>query len=168
MKIDLKNPTLYYIAAPILAGIWAVMAGFVFYPGSLEAWDRGQSDADLVKKQIEQLIALQPQLLTYAAKGGEKPEQFDYTKTINDFAKLFSISETNYNLTVRGKTKRAGRQTQSATITIKSIDIEKLAQFLSALLLRWPDLKCEVLSIEKVKNTKNSWKSNLSLTYYYE
>ena len=168
MKIDLKNPTVYYIAVPILAGIWAVMAGFVFYPRSLEAWDKGRSDADLVKKQIEQLVSLQPQRLIFAAKDGEKPEEFDYTKTINDFAKVFSISDTNYNVTVRGKAKRSGRQTQSATIAIKSIDTEKLAQFLSALLLRWPDLKCEVLSIEKIKNTKNNWKSNLSLTYYYE
>ncbi|MHC4834753.1 MAG: hypothetical protein ACYTCN_02205 [Planctomycetota bacterium] len=168
MKIDLKNPTVYYIAVPILAGIWAVMAGFVFYPRSLEAWDQGRSDAALVKKQIEELVSRQPQRLTFAAEGGEKPEEFDYTKTINDFAKVFSVSDTNYNLVVRGKAKRSGRQTQSATIAIKSIDIEKLAQFLSALLLRWPDLKCEVLSIEKVKNTKNSWKCNLSLTYYYE
>ncbi|MHC5179877.1 MAG: hypothetical protein ACYSOS_05055, partial [Planctomycetota bacterium] len=68
MKIDLKNPTVYYIAVPILAGIWAVMAGFVFYPRSLEAWDKGRSDADLVKKQIEQLISLQPQMLAFAAK----------------------------------------------------------------------------------------------------
>ena len=35
------------------------------------------------------------------------------------------------------------------------------------MLLRWPELKCEVLSFEKVKNTKNNWKVNMSLTYYY-
>jgi len=105
--------------------------------------------------------------LAYKVDEKAKPEEFDFTKTINDFARIFSISDSDYNLIVRGQTKRAGRQTRSATIVIKTIDIEKLAQFLSAMLLRWPELKCEVLSFEKVKNTKNNWKVNMSLTYYY-
>ena len=165
MKIDLKNPNVYYIAVPVIAGLWAVLVGFVFYPGSIEAWEKSQSDFNIVKKQIGDLVVLQPERLAFDEK--TKPEEFDFTKTINDFAGVFSIPDSNYNLTVRGRTKRAGRQTRSATIMIKTIDIEKLAQFLSAMLLRWPELKCEVLSFEKVKNTKNNWKVNMSLTYYY-
>ena len=165
MKIDLKNPNVYYIAVPVLAGLWAILAGFVFYPSSIDAWDRSQSDFKTVEKQIKQLVTLQPKRLDYEVDEKADPEEFDFTKTINEFARVFSISD--YNLTERGRTKRAGRQTRSATIVIKTIDIEKLAQFLSALLLRWPELKCEVLSFEKVKNTKNNWKVNMSLTYYY-
>ena len=167
MKIDLKNPNVYYIAAPILAGLWVILAVFVFFPSSVDTWDRSQTDYKSVEKQIKQLVTLQPKRLEYKVDEKAKPEDFDFTKTINDFARIFSISDSNYNLTVRGQTKRAGRQTRSATIVIKTIDIEKLAQFLSALLLRWPELKCEVLSFEKVKNTKNNWKVNMSLTYYY-
>lgn len=158
---------MYYIAVPILAGLWAILAGFVFYPGSIEAWERSEVDFESVEQQIKQLIALQPKRLEYKADETSEPEEFDFTKTVNDFARIFSISDTNYNLTVRGQTKRAGRQTRSATIVIKSIDTEKIAQFLSALLLRWPELRCEVLNFEKVKNTKNEWKVNMSLTYYY-
>jgi hypothetical protein len=167
MKIDLKNPNVYYIAVPVLAGVWAILAGFVFYPGSVESWDKSQSDFKTVEKMIEQLVTLQPKRLAYKVDEKAKPEEFDFTRTINEFARIFSISDSNYNLTVRGQTKRAGRQTRSATIVIKTIDIQKLAQFLSSMLLRWPDLKCDVLSIEKVKNTKNNWKVNMSLTYYY-
>ena len=167
MKIDYKNPTVYYIAVPVIAGLWAVLAGFVLYPASIEAWEQSRSDFESVEKQIKQLIALQPKRLDYKVDQKAKPEEFDFTKTINDFARVFSISDSNYNLTVRGQTKRAGRETRSATIVIKTIDIEKLAQFLSAMLLRWPELKCEVLSVEKVKKTKNNWKVNMSMTYYY-
>ncbi len=167
MKIDMKNPNVYYAAAPVLAGLWVILAGFVFYPGSIKAWDKSQKDFETVERQIKQLAALQPKRLEYKVDEKAKPEDFDFTKTINEFARVFSISDSNYNLTVRGQTKRAGRQTRSATIVIKTIDIEKLAQFLSAMLLRWPELKCEVLSFEKVKNTKNNWKVNMSLTYYY-
>ena len=167
MKIDYKNPTVYYIAVPVIAGLWAILAGFFFYPASIEAWEKSRSDFESVEKQIKQLVALQPKRLDYKVDQKAKPEEFDFTKTINDFARVFSISDSNYNLTVRGQTKRAGRETRSATIVIKTIDIEKLAQFLSAMLLRWPELKCEVLSIEKVKKTKNNWKVNMSMTYYY-
>ena len=167
MKIDLKNPTVYYIAVPVIAGFWAILAGFVFYPNSIEAWENSQMDYESAEKQIKELVALQPKRLTYKVDEKAKPEEFDFTKTINDFARIFSISDSNYNLTVRGQTKRAGRETRSATIVIKTIDTEKLAQFLSAMLLRWPELKCEVLSFEKVKNTKNNWKVNMSMTYYY-
>ncbi|RKY09999.1 MAG: hypothetical protein DRP56_01855 [Planctomycetota bacterium] len=167
MKIDPKNPNVYYIAAPVLAGLWAILAVFVFFPSSTDAWEKEQSDFESVAKQIKQLATLQPKRLAYKVDEKAKPEDFDFTKTINEFARIFSISDSNYNLTVRGRTKRAGRQTRSATIVIKTIDTEKLAQFLSAMLLRWPELKCEVLSFEKVKNTKNNWKVNISLTYYY-
>lgn len=167
MKVDLKNPNLYYITIPIAAGLWAILAGFVFYPSSIEAWEKGQADFESAEKQIKQLVTLQPKRLDFKVDEKAKPEDFDFTKTINEFARVFSISDSNYNLTVRGQTKRAGRQTRSATIVIKTIEIEKVAQFLSAMLLRWPELKCEVLSIEKVKNTKNNWKVNMSLTYYY-
>ena len=167
MKIDFKNPNVYYIAVPVIAGLWAILAGFVFYPSSIDAWDRSQTDFESVEKQIKQLVTLQPKRLAYKVDEKAEPEDFDFTRTISEFARVFSISDTNYNLAVRGPTKRAGRQTRSATIVIKTIDTEKLAQFLSAMLLRWPELKCEVLSFEKVKNTKNNWKVNMSLTYYY-
>ena len=167
MKIDPKNPNLYYIVVPVLAGLWAILAGFVFYPGSIHAWEKSQTDFESAEKQIKQLVAIQPKRLDYKVDEKAKPEEFDFTKTINDFARVFSISDSNYNLTVRSPAKKAGRQTRSATIVIKTIDVEKLAQFLSAMLLRWPELKCEVLSFEKIKNTKNNWKVNMSMTYYY-
>ena len=167
MKIHHKNPNLYYTTVPVLVGLWAILAGFVFYPGSIKAWEKSQADFESIEKQIKQLMALQPKRLEYKVDEKAEPEDFDFTKTVNDFARVFSISDTNYNLTVRGLTKRAGRQTRSASIVIKKIDTEKIAQFLSALLLRWPELRCEVLNFEKIKNTKNDWKVNMSLTYYY-
>jgi hypothetical protein len=168
MKIEFKDPNIYYITVPILAGLWAVLAGFVFYPNSTKAWNKSREDFEAIGKQVKQLADLQPKRLEFKIDEKAKPEEFDFTKTVNDFARFFSIADSNYNLTDRGRSKRAGKQTCSAAIQINRIDIEKFAQFLSGLLLRWPELKCEQLSIEKVKNTKNNWKVNLSLTYYYE
>ena len=167
MKIDYKNPMLYYIAVPVVAGLWAVLAGLVFYPDSIKTWESEKADYAAVEKRIKQLVELQPKRLAYKVDGKAKSEDFDFTNTIDDFAQLFSISPSNYSLNVRAETKRAGRKTRSAAITIKNIEIERASQFISAMLVRWTDLKCESLGLERVKNTKNRWKVDMKLTYYY-
>ncbi|MHC5102257.1 MAG: hypothetical protein ACYSOQ_02450, partial [Planctomycetota bacterium] len=77
MKIDYKNPTVYYIAVPVIAGLWAILAGFVFYPAAIEAWEQSRSDFESGEKHIKQLIALQPKRLDYKVDQKAKPEEFD-------------------------------------------------------------------------------------------
>ena len=166
-KLDFKDPNVYYIFVPVLAGLWAITAGLVFYPKSVKAWDESEAEYTKAKDLVDQLVTLQPERLAYKVDENSESQDFDFTNTINEFAKALSISESNYNLTVRSETNRGGRKTRSASISIKTIDIEKLAQFLSALLLRWPDLKCDTLSFSKIKDAKNNWQADISLTYFY-
>jgi len=163
----LKNPAFYYILLPVLAGLWLLTAGFIFYPRSVAAWEDSRKEYESSREWIEKLVILQPKRLAFQVDPSAKSEEFDFTRTIYEFAQVFSISPNNYTSNVRGLVKRAGRPSRSAAITIKSIDIERLAQFLSAMLLRWPELNCEVLSLEKNKAGKNDWKVELTLTYYY-
>jgi len=167
MKQALKNPNVYYLIVPIAAAMWALVAGAVFYPRSVQAWQDTKAEALDSEKLVDQLVTLQPKRLAYKVDENADEEEFDFSRTVNQFASVFKISPSDYNLTVRSESRRSNRRAQSASMSIKKIDIEKLAQFLSALLLRWPDLKCEVLSFEKIKNTKNEWSATLSLTYYY-
>ena len=166
-EIDFKNPNVYYILVPVLAAIWAVTAGLVSYPKSVKAWQDSQAEYEKAQGLIDQLATLQPERLAYKVDKTVQSEDFDFTKTINEFAAALSIPPSSYNLTVRSEANRAGRRTRSATVSIKSIDIEKLAQFVSALLLRWPDLKCDTLSFSKIKGAKNNWQADISLTYFY-
>ena len=167
MKIEIKNPNVYYILIPALATVWAVMAGLMFYPKSVKAWEDGKAEYEKAETLMDQLATLQPGRLAYKVNPDDKSQDFDFTKTINDFAQALSISPSNYNLTVRSEANRGGRKMRSATVSMKSIDVEKLTQFLSALLLRWPDLKCDTLNFSKIKNAKNSWQADITLTYYY-
>jgi hypothetical protein len=143
------------------------MAGLVFYPKSVKGWQDSKAEYEKAEALMDQLATLQPERLAYKVNPGDKSQDFDFTKTINDFAQALSISPSNYNLTVRSEANRGGRKMRSATVSIKSIDVEKLTQFLSALLLRWPDLKCDTLSFSKIKDAKNNWQADISLTYYY-
>ena len=167
MKQAFKNPNTYYILVPAVATVWALLAGAVFYPQSVKAWDETKDQALQSEELIDQLVTLQPKRLAFKVDESSDTQEFDFSKTINEFAGVFGISPSNYNLTVRGETRKAKRRARSASMSIKTVDIETLSQFLSALLLRWPDMNCEVLSFEKIKNTKNNWSATLSLTYYY-
>jgi hypothetical protein len=167
MKIDFKNPNVYYLLVPVLTAMWAMTAGLVLYPKSVKAWDESEAEYTKAKAVMDQLVTLQPDRLAYKVDENARPQDFDFTRTINEFAQALSIPPSNYNLTVRSEANRSGRKTRSASISIKTIDIEKLAQFLSALLLRWPDLKCDTLSFSKIKDAKNNWQADVSLTYFY-
>ena len=158
---------MYYILVPVIAVLWAITAGLVLYPKSLKNWEENKAEYAKAQELMDELVALQPERLNYKMDVNAPSEEFDFTKTVSEFAGKFSILPSDYNLTVRSEVSRAGRKTRSATMSIKAIDIEKMTQFLSALLLRWPDLQCDRMSIDKVKNSKNSWQVELALTYYY-
>lgn len=167
MNKALKNPNVYYIGIPVIAALWAIVAGVLLHPKSVKALDQSKDEYDQVQELIDQLVELQPERLAFEVNENAKPEEFDFTNTINDFAKAYSFREEDYSVVVRGESKKAKRVARSASVSIKTVDIEKLAQFLSALLYRWPDLKCDTLSFEKIKDSKNNWSATISLTYYY-
>lgn len=167
MKKYLKNQNFYYVLIPAAVGVWAMLAGFIFYPNAKKAWESEKDEYQTTQGLITKLVTLQPKRLFYEVDEKDDSGEFDFTKTINEFAQVFSIAPSNCSVNDRGEVKRAKRRTRSANVTIKKIDVQTLAQFLSGMLLRWPDLKCEVLSLQKVKNTKNDWKVDIRLTYYY-
>lgn len=167
MKAILRNPNLYYIAVPVLAAVWALLAGFVFYPGSVTAFEE-EAKPEYTQSQewIEKILPIQPQRLQYSIENGTN-RPFDFGEVITTLTQVFDIPTSRYTLNVRGEVNRAGKKARSATIDIKEIDVEKTARFLSTMLSGWPDLKCESLSLEKAKTGKDNWNVDMTLTYYY-
>jgi hypothetical protein len=166
MKDYLKNPRFYYFVVPLLAAVWAIAAGAVFYPRAVASWQEKQAEYKTAEEILAQIIAIEPQRLAFKQEKGTSGD-FNFTQVINDFTTLFSIPSSNFTLNTRGETKRAGKRAQSTVLSIKTIDIEKLSKFLSAMLIRWPDLQCEIFNLDKLPQGKNSWKVDMTLTYYY-
>jgi len=166
MKDILKNPNFYYIAAPAAAAVFTLLAAFVFYPGAVNQWQDNKTEFNNSKELADKLLALQPDRLLAAGQAAAG-ETFDFTVVVNDFAKTFSISPANYTTSVKGEVKKQGKLARSATLSIKTIGIENLTKFLSTMLARWPDLECDVLSLDKGKAGKDDWKADITLTYYY-
>ena len=167
MKEYLKNPFFYYIAIPAILGIWAITAGAVLYPRATTSWQMNEEDYVNAQELLTQIIAIEPQRLTHQQKEGGVTGDFDFTQVVNEFASLFSIPPANFTLNTRGETRRAGKRARSATLSIRTIDVEKTAMFLSTMLIRWPDLQCENLTLEKLPQGKNNWRVDMTLTYYY-
>ena len=166
MKKLLKNPNMYYVLFPVLAGLWAAGAWGLSYPKSLEQRTEMENECLSSESYIKEILQIEPQRLAYQ-QDKDKSGEFDYTNVIDQYARMFGVSAADYTLSVRSATKRAGKTTKSADLTIKTIDIERLAKFISAILIRWPELECERLTVEKLSTGKNVWKASIRFTYFY-
>ena len=97
----------------------------------------------------------------------DKSGQFDYTTAIDQFAKLCGIAPSTYTLSGGREIKRSGRKSKSADMTINNTDVQTLAKFLSTILIRWPELQCDLLKLTKLKTGPDNWKVAIKFTYYY-
>ncbi|MCE5185479.1 MAG: hypothetical protein LLF76_05075 [Planctomycetaceae bacterium] len=166
IKQTLRNPNFYYIAVPAVSLFFALLSGFVSYPRAVQAWSDSKDEYEKSQKSIGQLLELQPERLALSAGSGQG-DKFDFTVIVDNFAKAFSLAPSNYTTSVKGEVKKQGKTARTATLSIKSIDIVKLTEFLSSMLAQWPDLECDILSLNKTKAGKDDWKADLTLTYYY-
>ena len=166
MREIYRNPTFYYILVAILITLWPVWLAL----GSIPAADKEYEDAKVLFKDAEKIIGqilnLDPQRLDYA-RAQKKSGEFDYPVAVSQSAKTCSISLSQYKLSTFPIVKRkAGQTSQDAMITLNKVGIEKFARFVSLMQIRWPNLKCSQLRLNKVKGAKNIWKADIRFTYY--
>ena len=166
MKEYYKNPNFYYIAIPAIIALWALTTWTLSLPAAQSKLDRKRKESSQSEEYIAQILEFDPDRLEYETQKG-KDKEFDYLTAVEWFARKQEILPSNYLLQSRLPTERRGRKTKSADITIKSIDIERFSKFLSAMLLRWPDLQCEQLKLTKLPEGPDAWKATMKLTYYY-
>jgi hypothetical protein len=166
MNKYLKNPLFYIIVVPILAGLWMLYSWTFAYPASVQKWEDSKTEYKEAQNMIEQILKIEPQRLTFKQEKAQSTD-FDYTNVMDQFTKEFNIAPDNYTLNVRGITKKSGKSVKGADLSIKTIDIENLCKFLSAVLTRWPELDCETFRLDKLEAGKNAWKVTLHFTYSY-
>ncbi|MHC4551239.1 MAG: hypothetical protein ACYSUT_00520 [Planctomycetota bacterium] len=170
MKDKLKDPNLYYILVPVIAGVWAVLAGLVFYPKSVKAWEDPKNGAKAEYKQaqdlLQKIIEKKPEILKERLTTDKKGE-VDLGQAIDTLCLLFEIPTSKYRHSVRKPITRAGKKSRTATMTIKEVGIGKIGGFVSAMLSLSPGLDCEVISIDKAKTGKDNWNVDLTMKYTY-
>lgn len=167
MKKDFwKQPDFFFLLLPVLAALWALLSGLVFYPRHGKAFSDEKTQYAEAAALIEQILQLEPARIHYQGQTGPSGD-FDYTVEVDRFAKELGISSGSYTLNVRQVLKQKGKTRRSADLSFKSVKIETAAGFLSAMLARWPDLQCEQIALDKTGTGKNEWNVKLRLVYIY-
>ncbi len=167
MKDYYKKANLYYAAVPLAVTVFVIFVAAISLPAASRKWKNKQEDYAKSKDLIEKIVALDPERLDYDAKKGSSGE-FDYSTAVVQIIRLAKIPESNYSLRGHGVTKSGGKLRKSADVTIDKVGIETLSRFISQILLRWPDLQCDRLSIDKLPAGKDSWKAIMKFVYTYQ
>jgi len=166
MKDYYKNPNFYYILIPVAAMLWAVLARAVLLPETDSQWQKQVQENKKARSIITKILALDPDRINYAQQK-DKVVEFEYSTSVEQFAKACRIAPSNYKLTGRSIVKRGDKKIKTGDLTINSVDIETFATFLSSMLIRWPDLQCNQLNFTKLKTAKDLWKVRIKFAYNY-
>ncbi len=167
MKDYYKQANLYYAAVPLVATVFVIFVAAISLPAASRKWKNKQEDYSKAEDLIRKIVALDPERLNYKAKKGSSGE-FDYSTAVVEITKLVKITSSNYSLRGHRETTSGGKLRKSADITIEKVNIETLARFISQILLRWPDLQCDRLSIDTDPGGKDLWKATMKFVYTYQ
>lgn len=166
MKDLFKNKNLYFIIMPVFAAIWVLLMCTVSIPSAEDSWKQYEDEYHNSLKVIANILLLDPERLNYDAKK-TTTDAFDYAAVIELFAKKHGIPSSTYKVTSSRPMRKGDVTTQSANISLQTVNVEKLASFLSSILAGWPDLQCDMLTVKKLNTGKDAWTVSMKLTYSY-
>lgn len=167
MKEFYKKTEFYYFVIPLIIIVWILTISMLTLPTAKSKLDRASKDYGKIQGFITTILRVEPERLEYK-KHKDETGEFDFAVVLNDFAKIHGIPPSSYSFQSQGEVKRAKQLTQSAHVTINSIEFANFSKFLSGLQQTWPDLQCDSLSLDKQKGEKNLWKATMKFTYVYK
>jgi len=167
MKDIYKNPILYYIAVPVIVGLWPLLVWAIYLPNAQKDVEEQMGQYKQAEPIMIEILTLEPDRLEFA-DANDTAAEFTYGEAIDRIASLCRIPPSKYNLSSAMVMTTRGQKSQSASVDLKEIDIRKFARFFSMMQLRWPNLQCERLKLSKKQNPDNDmWDVDIELKYYY-
>ena len=167
MKEFYKKPEFYYFIAPVFVIVWILTVAFFTIPTAENKLKTAVRNDDKIQGYVATILTLEPERDNYKNQD-DKTAKFDYVIVIEKFAKLHGIPSSACTPQVQAPMKKRMQLTQSANITIKSIDIERFAKFLTSIQRSWPNLQCDSLSLKKQKKALDSWEAKMKFTYIFK
>ena len=168
MKDIYKNPILYYIAVPIIVGLWPLLVWVIYLPNAQKDVEEKMDQYKRPEPIMIEIYTLEPDRLEFA-DSNDTAVDFTYGEAVDRIASLCRIPPSKYNLSSAMIMTTRGQKSQSARIDLKAKDIRKFAKFFSMMQLRWPNLQCERLKLSKKQNLPDNdmWDVDIELKYYY-
>ena len=168
MKDIYKNPILYYIAVPIIVGLWPLLVWAIYLPAAQKDVDEQMNQYKKAEPIMMEILTLEPDRLEFV-DANDTAADFTYGEAIDRVASLCRIPPSKYNVSSAMEITTNEQKSQSATVDLKQVDIRTFARFLSMMQLRWANLQCEQLKLTKKQNLPENdmWDVDIKFKYYY-
>jgi len=162
-----RNPIFYYIAVPVLIGIWPLLVWALYLP---KAQDDLQQNLTLYQSKAEPLMLdilnLDPGRLD-SVDPNEKTTEFLYDTVVDRVASSCGIPPSKCKLDPLQTHETSGQKSQSANVSLSQVDITTFARFLSTIQMRWPNLQCTNIVLTQKTGLPDMWDVSLDFKYYY-
>jgi len=165
MKDLYKNPVLYYIAVPVIVGLWPLLVWALWLPAAQESVAQQMTDYERAEPIMMDILTLDPDRLEFVDANDAAPE-FTWS-AVDNVANRCKIPEDNCKLRSGRIVISGGQKNQSANVSLKQVGITEFAEFLSMIQLRWVNLQCERAKLTKRQNLPDMWDIDVTFKYYY-
>jgi hypothetical protein len=168
MKDIYKNPILYYIAVPIIVGLWPLLVRAIYLPAAEQDVQEQMAQYKQAEPIMMEILTLDPGRLEFA-DSNEAAADFTYGGAVDRVASLCNIPPTACNLSSSMIITANNQKSQTANVDMRQVDIAKFAKFLSMIQLRWGNLQCERVKLTKKEGLtdKDVWDVDMEFKYYF-
>lgn len=168
MREIIRNPVLYYIAVPVMVGLWPLLVWAVYLPAVQEEIDQQITEYGRAEQIMIDILTLDPERLEFA-EPNDTATEFSYVGVVSKVASLCDISADNWEVRTGVNVETRDQKSQTANVDLKQLDIVRFAKFLSMIQLRWANLQCESVKLTKKENLPSNdvWDVDIKFKYYY-
>jgi hypothetical protein len=166
-KDIIKNPFFCFTAIPLLVALWPLLLWSFYLPNAEKNFQKEIDQYNKASEIVNQILEIDPDRLDFA-DASANAKQFDYASAVDKIASACAIPAANYKLSSGIIMKKEGQESQNANIILKDVSIEKFANFLSTIQLRYPNLQClQLKKLQKKKGSPDLWDVDLEFKYYF-
>lgn len=166
MKDIYKNPILYYILTPVVVCLWPLLVWAVYLPAAEKNIEDQQDQFKRAEAIMMEILTLDPDRREFA-DSNDVDVEFNFDKVVAKVASTSKIPPSKWDLNAVAPQISSGQKSQSATVSLKQIDIVKFAEFLSTIQLRWANLQCNRVKLTQKPGLPDMWDVDIEFKYYY-
>jgi len=168
MKDIYKNPVLYYIAVPLMVGLWPLLVRGIYLPAAQKDVEEQIAQFERSEPIMWDILDLDPERTEFADANNAAAE-FNYGGAVDWVASICKIPSSAYKVSSSMIITANKQKTQSAKVDLKQVDIVRFAKFLSMIQIRWVNLQCERVKLTKKEGLADNdvWDVDIEFKYYY-
>jgi hypothetical protein len=155
----------YYIFVPAVVGLWPLLVWAMYLPAAdenLKDWENQHRKAEAIMMEI---LTLDPDRLQFV-DSNDPGTEFTYG-VVDKVAGSCGIPPSKYKLNSGMLITNKNQKSQSASVSLRQVEIVKFAKFLSTIQLRWANLQCNRVKLTKKQGMPDTWDIDIEFKYYY-